>query len=80
MPGFDLEEVAPQYGRQLHFWDFKERKPIETMYLGEDGLVPLEVKFHHNPDSSHGFCGAALSANVIHWWKDKTKNGNGKNY
>ena len=74
MPGFDLEEVGHlKYGRQLHFWDFKERKPIETMYLGEDGLVPLEVKFHHNPDSSHGFCGAALSANVIHWWKDKNE-------
>jgi selenium-binding protein 1 len=25
----------------------------------------------HNPDSSHGFCGAALSANVIHFWKSK---------
>ena len=41
------------------------------MYLGEDGLIPLEVKFMHNPDSSHGFCGAALSANVIHFWKSK---------
>ena len=29
MPGFDLEEVGHlKYGRQLHFWDFKERKPI----------------------------------------------------
>ena len=42
------------------------------MYLGEDGLLPLEVKFHHDPDSTHGFCGAALSSNVIHWWKDDT--------
>ena len=40
------------------------------MYLGEDGLMPLEVKFMHNPDS-HGFCGAALSTNVIHFWKSK---------
>ena len=43
---------------------------IDTANLGEDGLVPLEVKFHHDPDSTHGFCGAALSSNVIHWWKD----------
>ena len=41
------------------------------MYLGEDGLLPLEVKFHHDPDSTHGFCGAALSSNVIHWWRDE---------
>ena len=41
------------------------------MYLGEDGLIPLEVKFKHDPDSTHGFCGAALSSNVIHFWKSK---------
>ena len=61
MPGFDLEEVGHlKYGRRLHFWDFEKREPIETMYLGEDGLIPLEVQFHHDPDSTHGFCGAAL--------------------
>ena len=39
MPGFDLEEVGHlKYGRRLHIWDFKKKKPIETMYLGEDGL------------------------------------------
>ena len=42
---------------------------MNTVYLGEDGLVPLEVRFHHNPDSSHGFVGAALSSNIIHWYK-----------
>ena len=70
MPDFNLEEVGHlKYGRRLHFRDFEKRVPVETMYLGEDGLVPLEVKFHHDPDSTHGFCGAALSANVIHFWK-----------
>ena len=72
MPGFDLEEVGHlKYGRRLHIWNFKEKKPVETMYLGEDGLIPLEVKFMHDPDSSHGFCGAALSSNVIHFWKSQ---------
>ena len=72
MPGFDLEEVGHlKYGREIHLWDFEKRAPKQTFYLGEDGLVPLEVRFHHNPDSSHGFVGAALSANIIHWWKDE---------
>ena len=71
MPGFDLEEVGHlKYGRELHLWDFQKKKPKQSFYLGEDGLLPLEVRFHHNPDSSHGFVGAALSANIIHWWKD----------
>ena len=72
MPGFDLEEVGHlKYGRELHFWDFEKRQPKQSFYLGEDGLIPLEVRFHHDPDSSHGFVGAALSANIIHWWKDE---------
>ena len=71
MPGFDLEEVGHlKYGRELHLWDFEARKPMKSFYLGEDGLIPLEVRFHHDPDSSHGFTGAALSANIIHWWKE----------
>jgi selenium-binding protein 1 len=70
MPGFDLEEVGHlKYGRELHFWDFEKREVKQTFYLGEDGLVPLEVRFHHDPDSSHGFVGAALSSNIIHWYK-----------
>jgi selenium-binding protein 1 len=70
MPGFDLEEVGQlKYGREIHFWDFKNKRVEKTMYLGEDGLVPLEVRFHHDPDSSHGFVGAALSSNIIHWCK-----------
>jgi selenium-binding protein 1 len=73
MPGFDLEEVGHlKYGRELHFWNFEEKKVEKSIYLGEDGLVPLEVRFKHNPDSSHGFVGAALSSNIIHWYrKDK---------
>ena len=70
MPGFDLEEVGLlKYGREIHFWNFEEKRVDNTVYLGEDGLVPLEVRFHHNPDSSHGFVGAALSSNIIHWFK-----------
>jgi selenium-binding protein 1 len=29
----------------------------------------LEVRFHHDPDSTHGFVGAALSSAVFHWQK-----------
>ena len=28
-----------------------------------------ELRFLHNPDQPHGFCGAALSSNVIHFTK-----------
>ncbi len=32
-------------------------------------MIPLEVRFHHNPDSTHGFVGAALSSTMWHWHK-----------
>lgn len=70
-PGFKLEDVqAGKYGRHLHFWDWTERKIKNSIDLGEKGLIPLEVRFHHNPDSTHGFVGAALSSVMWHYFKD----------
>ncbi len=68
--GFHLEDVQKgKYGHQLHFWDWKERRIDQSIDLGESGLIPLEVRFHHNPDSTHGFVGAALSSAIFHWYR-----------
>lgn len=67
-PGFDLNDVsAGNYGQRLHFWDWEKHDIIQTADLGAEGLIPLEVRFHHNPDSTHGYVGAALSSNIWHW-------------
>jgi selenium-binding protein 1 len=69
--GFRLDDVAAgRYGQRLHFWDFEKRRILKTHDLGQDGLVPLEVRFHHDPDSTHGYVGVALSSNVWHWHKN----------
>lgn len=68
--GFDLEDVAAgRYGRKLHFWDWRERNIIKSVDLGEDGMVPLEIRFQHNPESTHGYVGAALSTTMWHCHK-----------
>ncbi|MEM9411851.1 MAG: selenium-binding protein SBP56-related protein [Planctomycetota bacterium] len=70
--GFNPADVqAGKYGRQLHFWDWKARTINQTIDLGETGLIPLEVRFHHDPDSVHGFVGAALSSTMWHWFKQE---------
>ncbi|MEL6288062.1 MAG: selenium-binding family protein [Pseudomonadota bacterium] len=70
MPGFDLDDVAgDKYGHHIHFWDFKGKKVRRSVDLGEEGMIPLEVRFHHDPDSSHGFVAATLSSNVFHFYK-----------
>ncbi len=71
-PGFKLDDVkAGKYGHRLHFWDWDARRVTQSIDLGESGLIPLEVRFHHDPESTHGFVGAALSSAIWHWFKDK---------
>jgi len=71
-PGFKLEDVkAGKYGQHLHVWDWKKRQIAKSIDLGAKGLVPLEVRFHHNPDSPHAYVGAALSSVMWHVFKDK---------
>ncbi|REJ66182.1 MAG: selenium-binding protein [Planctomycetota bacterium] len=67
--GFNPAEVEEKYGKRLLFWDWNERKIIKDFDLGDGGRIPLEVRFHHDPDSTHGFVGAALSSCVWHWHK-----------
>jgi selenium-binding protein 1 len=72
--GFRLEDVkAAKYGRHLHFWDWKARRIVQSIDLGDKGMIPLEVRFHHDPASTHGFVGAALSSVVWHWYKAADK-------
>jgi selenium-binding protein 1 len=66
--GFDPADVeAGRYGRRLHFWDLAEREVTQTVDLGEQGLVPLEVRWLHDPDADQGLVGATLSSNIFRW-------------
>ena len=72
-PGFDLDDVgAGRYGSRLHFWNLAERTLEQTIDLGETGLVPLEVRWLHDPDADEGFVGAALSSTM---WRFHRANG-----
>jgi methanethiol oxidase len=67
-PGFDIEDVAAgRYGRRLHFWKLGDRRLAQTIDLGEQGLVPLELRWLHDPEAEQGFVGATLSSNVFRW-------------
>jgi selenium-binding protein 1 len=67
MKGFDPKDVAAgKYGDKLHVWDFTTRTKLRTLELGETGRIPLEVRFCHDPASTHGFAGAALSSSIHH--------------
>jgi selenium-binding protein 1 len=63
--GFDLADVqAGRYGRRIHFWDLEKRELQQSIDLGDTGLIPLELRWLHDPDSEEGFVGAALSSTM----------------
>ena len=71
--GFDLDDVAAgHYGSKLHFWNLADRSVEQTIDLGETGLVPLEVRWLHDPEAEEGFVGAALSSTM---WRFRRDNG-----
>jgi selenium-binding protein 1 len=73
LPGFNLEDVAAgRYGHSLNMWDLEKRTKTQTIDLGENGMIPLEIRWQHNPDSEQGFVGAALSSTM---WHVHRKNG-----
>jgi methanethiol oxidase len=70
-PGFDLDDVAAgRYGSRIHFWNLAERRVEQTVNLGENGLVPLEARWLHDPEADEGFVGAALSSTMWHFHRD----------
>ena len=69
--GFNLEDVgAGKYGHSIHFWDLEQKRLTQTIDLGEGGMIPLEVRWLHNPDAQTGFVGAALSSAMFQWYRD----------
>ena len=73
--GFNPSDIKNEkYGQCIYFWNWSEGKMIKKIDLGSEGLLPLELRFHHNPKSSHGFVGAALSSSIWHYWKSDEEN------
>jgi methanethiol oxidase len=71
LPGFNLEDVAAgKYGHSLHFWDLEARRVTQTIDLGESGMIPLEIRWLHDPDAETGFVGAALSSTMWRFYKN----------
>ena len=70
-PGFDLADVeAGRYGQRLHFWNLERRELEQTIDLGANGLVPLEIRWKHDPEADEGFVGAALSSSLWHFHRE----------
>lgn len=64
--GFNPADVPTDYGSKIHIWNWKEHTLRQSIELGERGLIPLEVRFAHDPVKPWGYVGAALSSSIVY--------------
>jgi selenium-binding protein 1 len=54
-----------QYGHQLHFWNLRDRRLSQTIDLGKEHQIVLELRPAHNPTKAHGFVNTVLNLNDL---------------
>jgi selenium-binding protein 1 len=62
------------YGHQLHVWDLRRRRHLQTLDLGEEYQIVLELRPAHDPSIAYGFacvvvCLKDLSASIWLWYR-----------
>ncbi|HUY29027.1 MAG TPA: selenium-binding family protein [Candidatus Binataceae bacterium] len=64
--------LAGKYGHVLHLWDLRKRRHLQTLDLGAEQQMALELRPSHDPTKTFGFVGVVistkdLSASVWMW-------------
>ena len=67
--------LGNRYGHRLHFWDLSKGVHQQSVDLGADQQMVLEIRPAHDPDASWGYVGVVvsttdLSASVWRWHRD----------
>jgi selenium-binding protein 1 len=73
--------LAGKYGHAVHIWDLQKRRHKQTLELGAEQQMVLELRPSHDPNKTYGFVGVVtslkdLSASVWVWHREGS-NGNG---
>ena len=69
------ELLGGKYGHRLHFWDMRKRRKVQSIDLGAEQQMALELRPAHDPNKSYGFVGvvisiADLSSSIFTWYRD----------
>ena len=67
-----------KYGHRMHVWNLRTRKVVETLDLGKENQMVLELRPAHDPTKTYGFVGVVisvkdLSASVWLWHRPNGK-------
>lgn len=69
-----------QYGHRLHFWDLRRRRLTQTIDLGREHQIALELRPAHDPTRDYGFVNTVvnlddLSSSIWVWRRARGSNG-----
>jgi methanethiol oxidase len=69
--------LSNKYGHHLHFWD-RARRNVQTIDLGANHQMALEVRPAHDPVCEYGFLGVVidttnLEGSIWTWWREDGK-------
>jgi selenium-binding protein 1 len=67
--------LAGKYGHAIHVWDMAKRRHLQTLDLGAEQQMVLELRPAHDPRESYGFACVVvslkdLSSSVWLWYRD----------
>ncbi|HEV7964901.1 MAG TPA: selenium-binding protein SBP56-related protein [Actinoplanes sp.] len=67
--------LGRKYGHRIHFWDLAKRNIVQSIDLGDQYQMTLELRPAHDPTKEWGFVGVVtsvedLSASVWLWHRD----------
>ena len=68
--------LGGKYGHSIHFWDLRARKNIQTIDLGSNYQMALEIRPAHDPAKQYGFCGVVVDTSnlegaIFTWWRNE---------
>jgi methanethiol oxidase len=77
--------LGGKYGHNIHIWDLRKRRHLQSLDLGAEQQMVLELRPAHDPTKAYGFVGVVtslkdLSSSIWLWHRPKGSNGgsNGK--
>ena len=70
--------LSNKYGHRIYFWDLRARKNIQTIDLGANHQMALEIRPAHDPTREYGFVGVVvdttnLEGSIWTWWREGGK-------
>jgi selenium-binding protein 1 len=70
--------LGREYGHAMHIYDLRDGKHVQTLDVGDEHQMVLELRPAHDPRKHYGFVGVVvsvedLSASVWHWYHDEGK-------